>query len=105
VKTSTGFHPAGGATVEAVALMHLTVGDAMGVKASGGVRDCASALRMIAAGATRIGTSSGVRIAGCLGAEAAPLRELLAHPDAHASRCATAPAAPSPAAPAAGQPY
>lgn len=104
VKTSTGFHAAGGATVEAVALMHLTVGDAMGVKASGGVRDCASALRMVAAGATRIGTSSGVRIARCLGAETVPLRELLAHPHAHASRCDTNPAS-SPAAPAAGQPY
>ena len=61
VKTSTGFHPAGGASAEAVALMRLTVGDALGVKASGGVRDCATALKMINAGATRIGTSSGSR--------------------------------------------
>ena len=62
VKTATGFS-AGGATVEDVALMRRTVGDRMGVKASGGIRDLVSARQMIAAGATRIGTSSGVRIA------------------------------------------
>lgn len=67
VKTSTGFHPAGGATAEAVALLRLAVGPTVGVKASGGVRTCEDALRMIAAGATRIGTSSGVEIAASCG--------------------------------------
>ena len=62
VKTSTGFHPAGGATVEAVRLLRLVVGGCLGVKASGAIRDRATALRMIAAGATRIGTSSGVAL-------------------------------------------
>lgn len=57
VKTSTGFHPAGGATVHAVRLMRHTVGEAIGVKASGGVRSHADALAMIAAGATRLGVS------------------------------------------------
>ncbi len=64
VKTSTGFHPAGGATVEAVRLLRLTVGERLGVKAAGGIRDRDTALRMIAAGATRIGTSSGVSLVG-----------------------------------------
>lgn len=89
VKTSTGFHSAGGASAEAVALMRLTVGDELGVKASGGVRDCATALRMIASGATRIGTSSGVTMAQCLGTGALPLRDLLSLADSHASRCLT----------------
>ncbi|MFE6969519.1 deoxyribose-phosphate aldolase [Isoptericola sp. NPDC057653] len=57
VKTSTGFHPAGGASVHAVALMAETVGDALGVKASGGVRTLDDALAMIGAGATRLGLS------------------------------------------------
>jgi deoxyribose-phosphate aldolase len=57
VKTSTGFHPAGGATVEAVALMRATVPQ-LGVKASGGIRDLATALRMLDAGATRLGMSA-----------------------------------------------
>ncbi|MGQ7278122.1 MULTISPECIES: deoxyribose-phosphate aldolase [Brevibacillus] len=61
VKTSTGFGH-GGATVEDVALMRKTVGPNVGVKASGGVRDRAAALAMIEAGASRIGTSSGVAI-------------------------------------------
>jgi len=89
VKTSTGFHAAGGATAEAVALMRLVVGDSMGVKASGGVRDCATALRMIANGATRIGTSSGVGMAQCLGRGPLPMHELLASPQAHEERCAS----------------
>ena len=89
VKTSTGFHPSGGASAEAVALMRLVVGDSMGVKASGGVRDCATALRMIANGATRIGTSSGVAMAQCLGRGPLPMRELLASPHVHDGRCAT----------------
>jgi len=61
VKTSTGFGP-GGATVEDIALMRKAVGPDIGVKASGGVRDGEAAAAMIAAGATRIGTSSGVSI-------------------------------------------
>lgn len=55
VKTSTGFHPAGGATVEAVGLMHRTVGGRLGIKASGKVDSRAFALALIEAGATRIG--------------------------------------------------
>jgi deoxyribose-phosphate aldolase len=58
VKTSTGFHKAGGATERAVAIMRETVGDGIGVKASGGIRTTSTALAMIAAGATRIGASS-----------------------------------------------
>ncbi len=58
VKTSTGFHPSGGATVEAVRRMRAAVGWDIGVKASGGIRDAATALAMIGAGATRIGASS-----------------------------------------------
>ena len=61
VKTSTGFGP-GGATVEDIALMRKAVGANVGVKASGGVRDGEAALAMIEAGASRIGTSSGVSI-------------------------------------------
>ncbi|MGE0392234.1 MAG: deoxyribose-phosphate aldolase [Vicinamibacterales bacterium] len=61
VKTSTGFGP-GGATVADVALMRRVVGEQMGVKAAGGVRDLESVKAMIAAGATRIGASAGVRI-------------------------------------------
>ncbi len=57
VKTSTGFHAAGGASVHAVALMAATVGGRLGVKASGGIRDHASAIAMIEAGATRLGLS------------------------------------------------
>lgn len=57
VKTSTGFHPAGGATVAAVRLMAETVGDRLGVKASGGVRDASTALALVEAGATRLGCS------------------------------------------------
>ena len=57
VKTSTGFHPAGGASVRAVALMTETVGGRLGVKASGGIRTTADALAMLDAGATRLGLS------------------------------------------------
>jgi len=63
VKTSTGFGP-GGATVEHVRLMRETVEQSAGVKASGGIRDRETALAMIEAGATRIGTSCGVTITG-----------------------------------------
>lgn len=61
VKTSTGFAKHG-ATIEAVQLMRKTVGDDMGVKASGGIRDFATLMKMVEAGANRIGTSSGVAI-------------------------------------------
>jgi deoxyribose-phosphate aldolase len=63
LKTSTGFHAAGGATASAVALMRQAVGDRLGVKASGGIRDADTACIMIAHGATRIGTSAGVALA------------------------------------------
>lgn len=61
VKTSTGFSK-GGATVEDVKLMRATVGDRLGVKASGGIRDAATAEAMIKAGASRLGCSSGIAI-------------------------------------------
>ncbi len=58
VKTSTGFHPAGGASVHAVELMRQTVGENVGVKASGGIRDAQTAIAMIEAGANRLGVSA-----------------------------------------------
>jgi deoxyribose-phosphate aldolase len=61
VKTSTGFGP-GGATAADVALMRRVVGEEMGVKAAGGVRDLEGLKAMVAAGATRVGASAGVRI-------------------------------------------
>lgn len=61
VKTSTGFGP-GGATVEDVALMRRVVDPSIGIKAAGGIRTLETAKEMIEAGATRIGTSSGVKI-------------------------------------------
>lgn len=61
VKTSTGFS-GGGATAADIRLMRQTVGDRAGVKASGGIRTLASAREMLAAGATRIGSSAGVNI-------------------------------------------
>lgn len=61
VKTSTGFGP-GGATPEDIALMRRVVGPEMGVKASGGIRDCPTAQKMVAAGASRIGASASVAI-------------------------------------------
>ena len=63
VKTSTGFST-GGATVGDVELMRKTVGPQIGVKASGGVKDAATAKAMVDAGANRLGTSSGIAIAG-----------------------------------------
>ncbi|MFE3446711.1 deoxyribose-phosphate aldolase [Nocardia sp. NPDC059180] len=57
VKTSTGFHPAGGASVHAVELMAEAVGGRLGIKASGGIRTAAAAADLIAAGATRLGLS------------------------------------------------
>ena len=61
VKTSTGFST-GGATTHDIALMRKTVGPAMGVKASGGIRDYETAMAMIEAGANRIGASAGIAI-------------------------------------------
>ncbi len=58
VKTSTGFHKSGGASIAAVQLMRRTVGEAIGVKASGGIRTYADAIAMIDAGASRIGASA-----------------------------------------------
>jgi deoxyribose-phosphate aldolase len=57
VKTSTGFHPAGGASVVAVEIMAATVGGRLGVKASGGIRTAEHAVAMLDAGATRLGLS------------------------------------------------
>ncbi|MGW5435238.1 deoxyribose-phosphate aldolase [Nocardia asteroides] len=62
VKTSTGFHPAGGASVHAVRLMAETVGGRLGVKASGGIRTAEDAAAMIAAGATRLGLSKSAAV-------------------------------------------
>lgn len=66
VKTSTGFHPAGGASAHAVSLMRETVGDRLGVKASGGIRTVDAAEEMIAAGASRLGLSGSAAILGGL---------------------------------------
>ncbi|MCW5963211.1 MAG: deoxyribose-phosphate aldolase [Bryobacterales bacterium] len=60
VKTSTGFHPSGGATEDRVRLMRQVVGTDLGVKAAGGIRTAEAALGMMAAGASRIGASSSV---------------------------------------------
>jgi deoxyribose-phosphate aldolase len=68
VKTSTGFST-GGATVEDVRLLRECVGPRIGVKAIGGIRDTATALAMIEAGATRLGTSAGVAIVQGLAGE------------------------------------
>jgi deoxyribose-phosphate aldolase len=62
VKTSTGFHKSGGATIHAVELMRSTVGASVGVKASGGIRNRETAIAMINAGASRIGTSASAAI-------------------------------------------
>lgn len=62
VKTSTGFHAAGGASVHAVELMSATVGERLGVKASGGIRDYATANAMVEAGATRLGVSGSAAV-------------------------------------------
>ncbi len=70
VKTSTGFSTAG-ATVEDIRLMRQTVGHALGVKASGGIRTLATVREMLAAGATRIGASAGVQILNELNGPAA----------------------------------
>jgi deoxyribose-phosphate aldolase len=62
VKTSTGFHPSGGASVDAVRLMRKTVGPDIGVKASGGIRTAEIALAMVTAGASRLGSSSTAKV-------------------------------------------
>ena len=62
VKTSTGFHPAGGASTHAVALLRKTVGPEVGVKASGGIRSYEDAVAMVEAGASRLGMSAGVAV-------------------------------------------
>lgn len=69
VKTSTGFHPAGGATVEHVRLLHRCAAP-LGVKAAGGIRTAAQAVAMLEAGARRLGTSAGVAIVKELGSAA-----------------------------------
>jgi deoxyribose-phosphate aldolase len=66
IKTSTGFHPAGGATVEHVALLREHAGS-LKVKAAGGIRDLETALAMIEAGADRLGMSASVRVVEELG--------------------------------------
>ncbi|MBX9642384.1 MAG: deoxyribose-phosphate aldolase [Mycobacteriaceae bacterium] len=68
VKTSTGFHPAGGASVRAVAVMAETVGGRLGIKASGGIRTTADAAAMLGAGATRLGLSGTRGVLDGLGA-------------------------------------
>jgi deoxyribose-phosphate aldolase len=78
VKTSTGFHPSGGATVEAVSAMRQAVGQRAGVKASGGIRTADAAVAMLIAGANRLGASSLAGFAGLLGPAAPPLGEVFA---------------------------
>ncbi|MGD8453537.1 MAG: deoxyribose-phosphate aldolase [Phycisphaerae bacterium] len=68
VKTSTGFHAGGGATVEHVALLHKHAGN-LGVKAAGGIRDLPTAQAMLAAGATRLGMSASIAVVEALPAE------------------------------------
>lgn len=66
VKTSTGFHPAGGAAVADIRLLRATVGPDFGVKAAGGIRTLADALAMLEAGANRLGTSASPTILSTL---------------------------------------
>ncbi|MGE5230440.1 MAG: deoxyribose-phosphate aldolase [Deltaproteobacteria bacterium] len=77
VKTSTGFHPSGGATVAAVRQMRAAVDPGIGVKASGGIRTAGQALAMLAAGASRIGLSKLAGLDAIVGPTAPPLVELL----------------------------
>ncbi|MEZ0165956.1 deoxyribose-phosphate aldolase [Kineococcus sp. LSe6-4] len=62
VKTSTGFHPTGGATVHAVEVMHAAVGGRLGIKASGGIRTTELASALLDAGATRLGLSGSAAV-------------------------------------------
>ena len=80
VKTSTGFHPRGGATEEAVRLLRKSVGTRAGVKASGGIRTAESALRMLRAGADRLGTSAAAGWTGVVGDSAPTLAQLIGRP-------------------------
>ena len=66
VKTATGFHPSGGATIADVRLMRVVVGPHIGVKASGGIRNLADARTMLDAGANRLGTSASAAILAAL---------------------------------------
>ncbi len=77
LKTSTGFHPAGGATPEAARRLRRVAGERAGVKASGGIRTLADALEMLRAGADRIGTSSAAAWEGVFGPRAPALAQLL----------------------------
>ncbi|MGH7579772.1 MAG: deoxyribose-phosphate aldolase [Gemmatimonadales bacterium] len=77
VKTSTGFHPAGGASEGAVALARRAVGADLGVEAAGGIRTAEAALRMLAAGAERIGTSGVAAMVAMIGPSAPSLKTLL----------------------------
>jgi deoxyribose-phosphate aldolase len=74
IKTSTGFHPAGGASLEAVHLMK-KYGEGLKVKASGGIRDLATAKAMIEAGADRLGLSASVAIMQEMGGAAVSARK------------------------------
>lgn len=69
VKTSTGFHPAGGASVHAVQIMAATVGPDVEIKASGGIRTAADAIAMLDAGSTRLGLSATRAVLDGLGAD------------------------------------
>ncbi len=82
VKTSTGFHATGGATVHAVRLMADTVGGRLGVKASGGIRTLPDALAMVAAGATRLGLSGTAVVLGGFEPDAAAQGAAGAAPEA-----------------------
>jgi deoxyribose-phosphate aldolase len=93
VKTSTGFHPAGGATEGTVSLLRRAVGSDLGVNASGGVRTAESALRMLAAGANRIGTSGAAAMAVMLGPSAPTLKRLLELDASQAAEGGASPAA------------
>jgi deoxyribose-phosphate aldolase len=84
VKTSTGFHPSGGATVAAVRRMRAAVDPGIGVKASGGIRTAGQALAMLAAGASRIGLSNLAGLRAIVGPDAPPLMELLGRAGADA---------------------
>ena len=76
VKTSTGFHPAGGASVADVRILRAAVGPDMGVKASGGIRTLADVQAMLAAGANRIGTSASMAILAALSGSDHVFRQL-----------------------------
>lgn len=93
VATSTGFHAAGGAAEGTVSLLRQAVGSDLGVKASGGIRTAESAVRMLAAGAERIATSSTGAMAAMLGPSAPPLGRLLESEAPHASDGGQSPAA------------